>query len=219
MNIKNVIFVAPPAAGKGTIAKMLSDKYNMPHISTGDLLRGAIDDSERGKMLSDLLSKGMMISDEIVLELLKERLSKDDCNSGYILDGFPRNVKQAESYDQILKEIGKDIGCVIYFDVDKEEAKKRIIGRVSCPKCGSVYNELIEGKQPKVKGICDVCGETLVKRSDDTAEVYETRYNVYVNETFPLVDYYKNQNVLFTVDSNKGQENTFSQIEDIIKGE
>ena len=219
MNIKNVIFVAPPAAGKGTIAKMLSDKYNMPHISTGDLLRGAIDDSERGKMLSDLLSKGMMISDEIVLELLKERLSKDDCNSGYILDGFPRNVKQAESYDQILKEIGKDIGCVIYFDVDKEEAKKRIIGRVSCPKCGSVYNELIEGKQPKVKGICDVCGEALVKRSDDTAEVYETRYNVYVNETFPLVDYYKNQNVLFTVDSNKGQENTFSQIEDIIKGE
>ena len=130
MNIKNVIFIAPPAAGKGTIAKKLSDKYNMPHISTGDLLREALDDSERGQLIKETMNNGGIVSLEIVLELLKMRIQKDDCNNGYILDGFPRNITQAVEYDKILNELNRDLGCVIYFDVDYETLVKRIVGRV-----------------------------------------------------------------------------------------
>lgn len=218
MNIKNVIFIAPPAAGKGTIAKKLSDKYNMPHISTGDLLRDAVDDTKRGQLIKETMNNGGIVSLEIVLELLKERIQKDDCNNGYILDGFPRNITQAVEYDKILNELNRDLGCVIYFDVDYETLVKRIVGRVSCKTCGSVYNELIEGKMPKVKGICDKCGNVLVKRDDDNETTFKSRYETYLNETYPLVDYYKNKNVLYTVDSTIGEENTFKEIENIIRG-
>lgn len=218
MNIKNVIFVAPPAAGKGTLAKKLSEKYNMPHISTGDLLRGAVDNTQRGKMIANMMNNGDIVSLEIVLELLKERITKEDCNNGYILDGFPRNINQAIEYDKILKELNKDIGCVIYFDISYEEAKNRIIGRLSCQKCGSVYNELIESKMPQNKGLCDKCGSNLVKRVDDNETTFRNRYDVYLKETYPLVDYYSNKNVLYTIDSNKGEENTFKEVENIVRG-
>ena len=218
MNIKNVIFIAPPAAGKGTIAKKLSEKYNMPHISTGDLLREALDDSERGILIKETMNNGGIVSLEIVLELLKMRIQKDDCNNGYILDGFPRNITQAVEYDKILNELNRDLGCVIYFDVDYETLVKRIVGRVSCKTCGSIYNELIEGKMPKVKGICDTCGNVLIKREDDNETTFKSRYETYLKETYPLVDYYKNKNVLYTVDSTIGEENTFKEIENIIRG-
>lgn len=218
MNIKNVIFIAPPAAGKGTIAKKLSDKYNMPHISTGDLLREALDDSERGQLIKETMNNGGIVSLEIVLELLKMRIQKDDCNNGYILDGFPRNITQAVEYDKILNELNRDLGCVIYFDVDYETLVKRIVGRVSCKNCGFVYNELIEGKKPQQKGICDNCGSNLIRREDDNEATFKSRYETYLNETYPLVDYYKNKNVLYTVDSTIGEENTFKEIENIIRG-
>ena len=218
MSIKNVIFIAPPAAGKGTMAKKLSEKYNMPHISTGDLLRDAVDDTKRGQLIKETMNNGGIVSLEIVLELLKERIQKDDCNNGYILDGFPRNITQAVEYDKILNELNRDLGCVIYFDVDYETLVKRIVGRVSCKTCGSIYNELIEGKMPKVKGICDTCGNVLIKREDDNETTFKSRYETYLNETYPLVDYYKNKNVLYTVDSTIGEENTFKEIENIIRG-
>ena len=218
MNIKNVIFIAPPAAGKGTMAKKLSEKYNMPHISTGDLLRDAVDDTKRGQLIKETMNNGGIVSLEIVLELLKERIQKDDCNNGYILDGFPRNITQAVEYDKILNELNRDLGCVIYFDVDYETLVKRIVGRTSCKTCGAIYNELIEGKMPKVKGVCDTCGNILIKREDDNETTFKSRYETYLNETFPLVDYYKNKNVLYTVDSTIGEENTFKEIENIIRG-
>ena len=218
MNIKNVIFIAPPAAGKGTMAKKLSEKYNMPHISTGDLLRDAVDDTKRGQLIKETMNNGGIVSLEIVLELLKERIQKDDCNNGYILDGFPRNITQAVEYDKILNELNRDLGCVIYFDVDYETLVKRIVGRTSCKTCGAIYNELIEGKMPKVKGVCDTCGNILIKREDDNETTFKSRYETYLKETFPLVDYYKNKNVLYTVDSTIGEENTFKEIENIIRG-
>ncbi len=218
MNIKNVIFIAPPAAGKGTIAKKLSNKYNMPHISTGDLLRDAVDDTKRGQLIKETMNNGGIVSLEIVLELLKERIQKDDCNNGYILDGFPRNVTQAVEYDKILNELNRDLGCVIYFDVDYETLVKRIVGRISCKTCGAIYNELIDGKMPKVAGVCDACGNILIKREDDNETTFKSRYETYLKETFPLVDYYKNKNVLYTVDSTIGEENTFKEIENIIRG-
>ena len=218
MNIKNVIFIAPPAAGKGTIAKKLSDKYNMPHISTGDLLRDALDDSERGLLIKETMNNGGIVSLDIVLELLKMRIQREDCNNGYILDGFPRNVTQAVMYDKILNELNRDLGCVIYFDVEYDTLVKRIIGRASCTSCGSIYNELIEEKKPKTVGICDICGNALVKREDDNAFTFRSRYNTYLSETYPLVDYYKKKNVLYTIDTSIGEENTFKEIENIIRG-
>lgn len=219
MNIKNIIFIAPPAAGKGTQAEMLSSKYNIPHISTGDILRNAsLNDTDRGRMIAFELALGNFISDDIILELLKERLQQNDCNNGYILDGFPRNIEQAQQYEKILEELNKELGYVIYLDIDKEIAKKRIVGRVSCPKCGSVYNELFLETKPKKDGFCDKCGSELTRRSDDNVSTFENRFEAYINKTKPLIDYYDNKKVLNRIDCSLGKENTFKQIENIIRG-
>lgn len=216
--MKSIIFIAPPAAGKGTQAVMLSSKYNIPHISTGDILRNAQDDTERGKYISSEMAKGHFISDEIILELLTERLSQSDCENGYILDGFPRNIKQAEEYEEILNKLNKDLGIVIVLDIDKEIAKERIVGRISCPKCGSVFNDMIEESMPKEAGICDKCKTKLKKREDDNAESFEVRFEGYLVKTEPLIEYYQNKNILYRVDSSLGKDITFNQIEDILRG-
>lgn len=216
--MKSIIFIAPPAAGKGTQAVMLSSKYNIPHISTGDILRNAQDDTERGKYISSEMAKGHFISDEIILELLTERLSQSDCENGYILDGFPRNIKQAEEYEEILNKLNKDLGIVIVLDIDKEIAKERIVGRISCPKCGSVFNDMIEESMPKEAGICDKCKTKLKKREDDNAESFEVRFEGYLSKTEPLIEYYQNKNILYRVDSSLGKDITFNQIEDILRG-
>ena len=216
--MKSIIFIAPPAAGKGTQAVMLSSKYNIPHISTGDILRNAQDDTERGKYISSEMAKGHFISDEIILELLTERLSQSDCENGYILDGFPRNIKQAEEYEEILNKLNKDLGIVIVLDIDKEIAKERIVGRISCPKCGSVFNDMIEESMPKEAGICDKCNSKLKKRDDDNAESFEVRFEGYLAKTEPLIEYYQNKNILYRVDSSLGKDITFSKIEDILRG-
>ncbi len=215
--MKNIIFIAPPAAGKGTQAVMVSSKYNVPHISTGDILRNAAtEDSERGRYIANEISNGRFVSSDIMLELITERLQRSDCNNGYILDGFPRSLEQAEQYEEILKKLNKEIGYVIVMDVDKEVAKNRIVGRISCPKCGSVFNENIEVSKPKIEGVCDRCQTTLVKRSDDNAETFDGRFQTYLEKTKPLIDYYEKQNVLYHVNSDLGKENTFEQIENII---
>ena len=215
--MKNIIFIAPPAAGKGTQAVMVSSKYNVPHISTGDILRNAAtEDSERGRYIANEISNGRFVSSDIMLELITERLQQSDCNNGYILDGFPRSLEQAQQYEEILKKLNKEIGYVIVMDVDKEVAKNRIVGRISCPKCGSVFNENIEVSKPKIEGVCDRCQTTLVKRSDDNAETFDGRFQTYLEKTKPLIDYYEKQNVLYHVNSDLGKENTFEQIENII---
>ena len=144
--MKSIIFIAPPAAGKGTQSKMIEEKYHLPHISTGDLLRNAIKgNSPIDLKIKELMESGSLIPDDIVLELLHERLMNDDCKNGYILDGFPRNVSQADAYEAMLENMKLDHGVVIYLDVPKELCKKRILGRKSCPKCGAIYNDLIAG--------------------------------------------------------------------------
>ena len=218
--MKNIIFIAPPAAGKGTISNMLMDAYHMTHISTGDLLREETNsDSSLGKYIKEQMQSGALVSDEIILDLLKKRISKDDCNDGYILDGFPRNVEQAQAYENILKELNKDLGYVFLLEVDKELAKKRIVGRISCPQCGAVYNEYMEETRPKKDGICDKCNISLVKRDDDNEETFEKRFNTYFEKTEPLINYYKEKGVLYNIPANCGKDTTFAAIKKVMFGE
>ena len=214
--MKNIIFIAPPAAGKGTMSEILEEKYGYKHISTGDILRSmAKSDDEFGKNLSKLLSSGNLVSDEIVYESLKRRLLMNDLDNGYILDGFPRNIEQAKEYDRILKELGKDLGVVIYLDTPREILEKRIVGRRLCPKCGATYNVLTGVNAPKVFDTCDKCGEKLYQRNDDNLESFETRFKTFLEKTYPLVEYYENKKVLYRVKS-VDVENTIREIEAII---
>ena len=214
--MKNVILIAAPAAGKGTEAVKLKEQYNMPHISTGVLLRAAVaKGDERGQMINELISNGKFVSDEIVLGLLKEKILEPACANGYILDGFPRNLSQAEAYDKILEEINRDIGVVIVLDIDKEIAKSRISGRYSCSKCGKVYN-LNTDLKPKNEGLCDVCNEKLTRRADDNPDTYEERYNTYLEKTEPLISYYKEKGIVYHVDAGKSSDETHKQVVQIL---
>lgn len=197
--MKNIIFLAPPAAGKGTLSEMLVNKYGYGHISTGDLLREEIkNQTEIGKQAEDLMKQGKFVSDDVIIELISNRITKPDCENGYILDGFPRTLVQAEKYDELLKELDKDLGVVIYINIDKEMAMKRACSRITCPKCGKIYNKYSNEMKPKVEGICDDCGVELTQRSDDSEETFIKRFDEYVNKTMPLFDYYKNKGVLKT---------------------
>lgn len=210
----NIILIAPPAAGKGTQAKLLSSKYHIPHISTGDLLRAAT--GELGDIVKKTMESGMLVSDDLVLKLLEERITKEDCQNGYILDGFPRNVSQAESYMNLLEKLNKPLGYVIYLDASKEITQKRIVGRLSCPTCGAVYNDQIDESKPKKFGTCDKCNGPLSKRSDDNLETFEKRYQTFMNETYPLVNYFRSKGKLFTIGSGISKERTLNEIEKII---
>lgn len=215
--MKNIILIAAPAAGKGTEASLIKEEFNIPHISTGDLLRNVTKSNDpKFKQIKEVLASGQLVSDDIVLELIKDRISKEDCNNGYILDGFPRNIEQAKSYEKILEELNKDLGIVVVIDIDKEIAKSRISGRVSCPKCGKVYNTNTEEMKPKHAGLCDACNIELVKRSDDNEETYEERYNSYVEKTAPLINYYGEKGILYHVDGSISKDNTHQQIKEIL---
>lgn len=217
--MKSIILIAPPAAGKGTQSEMITKKYNIPSISTGDLLRDIVkEESDLGKLVKEKLDNGMLVEDEIVLEILKNRISQSDCANGYILDGFPRTVNQAEKYDEILSDLGLELGHVILLDIDKEIAKKRIVGRVSCPNCKSVFNEMFEETKPLNEGLCDHCNTALVKRSDDNDETFDQRFNQYLEKTMPLIEFYKNKGVLREVNSGINKEYTFKSIEEILDG-
>lgn len=216
--MRNLILLAAPGAGKGTLAKELKEKYNYVHISTGDLLRERVlKDDELGREIANMQKEGLLVTDEIVYKLLEDRLMEDDCKKGYILDGFPRNVKQAEKYDEIVKKINGDLGIVIVLDIAKEELASRITGRRLCKECGAIYNMNNPKLTPKVEGTCDKCGGELYQRSDDNLESLETRYNTYVEKTQPLINFYSAKGNLYTVDSNKGSEYTFEQVTELLK--
>lgn len=216
--MKSIILLAPPAAGKGTQSDLICGRYNVPHISTGDLLRAAVKDKHfSANLINDLMNSGALVTDEIVLDLLKERLSKNDCDNGYVLDGFPRDVEQAIAYEEILKNIDKELGYVILIDIDREHAKKRMVGRLSCSSCGSVYNSMFEQTKSKAENICDNCNSELIKRDDDNEETFDKRFDAYIEITKPLIDYYAAKGVLHRVDSGINKEQTFSEIEKIIK--
>lgn len=214
--MKNIILIAPPAAGKGTQSKLLCDKYKLAHISTGDLLRAVTTkDDEFSLKVKEIMQSGKLVSDDIVLELLSNRIKENDCKDGFILDGFPRNVSQANSYIDMTKKLDIPIGSVIYIDVPKEITKKRIIGRLSC-KCGAVYNDQIEENKPKKEFTCDVCGSLLNKRSDDNEETFEKRYDEYVKETYPLIEFFENIGMLHKVNGVESKENILNEISKII---
>lgn len=215
--MKNIILIAAPAAGKGTEAAKIKSEYNIPHISTGDLLRSEISKgNELGEKIKQLISDGKLVNDEIVLSLLRNRIIEHDCDNGYILDGFPRNVDQAIAYDKILDELNRDIGIVIVLDIDKEIAKSRISGRMLCPKCDKVYNVNNVDMMPIHENLCDFCNTELIHRDDDNPEAYDERYNVYINKTAPLIDYYKSKNIVHVVDSSKTVEDTHRQVKEVL---
>lgn len=215
--MKSVILIAAPAAGKGTEAAKLKEQFHMPHISTGDLLRNVRNtDSKYASVIADYQDRGELVPFEIVLNLLKERILQPDCENGYILDGFPRNLKQAEAYDKILAETGKNLGYVIVLDIDKEIAKNRISGRYSCSQCGKIYNINNEEMKPKNYGLCDSCDVELTHRSDDDPEVYEQRYKSYVENTEPIIDYYSAKGAVYHVDASVSSEETHKQVVKIL---
>ena len=190
--MKSIILIAPPAAGKGTQSSLIEKTYHIPHISTSDLIRKMIsENNEKYGELQKSLDNGILISDDIILELLKIRLSNKDCSNGYILDGFPRNINQAYCYEEILKELNLNESIVIYLSLDKTTAEKRVLGRMVCPNCKSVYNKYFIETSPKLAGVCDKCNTKLEKRVDDNIETFDKRYDTYCKETKPLVDFYK----------------------------
>lgn len=211
--MKSIILIAPPAAGKGTQSELLVEKYGFAHISTGDMLR---DVAEHDVELQEELSSGNLIDDDVVFRLLKKRLLADDCNKGFILDGFPRDVDQAIKYDKFIGKLDVTSSVVIFLDVDRETAYKRIVGRVFCPNCKRVYNELLDDAMPKSLGKCDDCGGLLEKRSDDNEESFSKRYDEYLENTTPLIDYYAEKGILYRIDSDLGKDKVFKVIEDIV---
>lgn len=220
--MKNIIFIAPPAGGKGTQAKMLSEKYNIPHISTGDLLREeSLKSTELGMNIKDAISNGKFVSNEIITSLLEKRLMRSDCNNGYILDGYPRNMEQVVIYENLLKMLDKDLGMVIFFDVDRELAMKRALSRISCINCGATYNLSVNELKPKLEGICDKCNMNLNIRSDDNVESFITRYDAYINKTKDLIDYYNNKNVLkvIKVTEDLSALDIFKELEEIVNND
>lgn len=215
--MKSIILIAPPAAGKGTQAKLIASKYKLPHISVGDLIRASLnDDSAVNKLIKEQMQSGKLVDDDIIIKLLKERLNKEDCSNGYILDGFPRNINQAKIYDQMLEEINREIGHVILLEVSKDITKNRIIGRRSCSKCGSVYNVLFEDTKPQKNNLCDKCNLSLIIRDDDNEQAFEKRYQTYLKETEPIVKFYKDKGILNVIDSSVSPDYTFEQIEAVI---
>lgn len=207
-----ITFIAPPAAGKGTFSKKVSAKYGIPHISTGDLLRNSDD-----KNIKQKLNNGEFITDEIITNLLFKRLNEEDAKKGYVLDGFPRNLQQAKTYDTYLENQGKK-QIVFVIDLPKEKAAKRIIGRKICPNCGAVYNDMFDNLKPKQKDICDKCQNHLIHRDDDNEKTFEKRYQTYLKETYPLVKYYEKKSLAHHIKSLDDASETWREIENIIGG-
>ncbi len=217
--MKNIIFVAAPAAGKGTISAKVCTEYNIPHISTGDLLRNEIAASSKiGMEIKSAMARGEFVSDEVITKLLKKRLEAKDCKKGFILDGYPRNISQAKTYDNILKELNYDEGLVVFLDIDKSLAMKRALSRVVCSKCGLSYNLINKEYAPLKEGICDNCGSSLKTRSDDNEESFINRFDTFMKETYPLLEYYeKKGNLLKIKVDDITTEDIFDEIKKVIK--
>ncbi|RLF14329.1 MAG: adenylate kinase [Thermoprotei archaeon] len=207
----NLVFLGPPGVGKGTYAKELSKRYNIPHISTGDIFREEIrKGTELGKKVKSYVERGELVPDEIVIEVVRKRLSQDDCKRGFILDGFPRTINQAIALDSIVK-----VDLVFNFVAPKSVIIERLSGRRICQKCGAIYH--IKFNPPKRPGICDKCGGPLYQREDDKPEVIEERLRVYEKQTAPIVDYYRKKGILVEVDASRNMEEVIKDCEQILK--
>jgi adenylate kinase len=213
----NLILLGPPGAGKGTQAKLLEEKRELKQLSTGDMLRGAVAaGTEMGKKAKAVMDRGDLVSDDIVVSIIAERLDKPDVKKGFILDGFPRNQAQAEALDRMLTDKGLKLDAVIVMKVDDEELVKRIAGRYTCAKCGKGYHDIFE--KPKKPGVCDICGSTeFVRRADDNEKTVRDRLQIYNKQTAPLVDYYGRTGVLHEVNGMADIAVVTRQIEDVLE--
>lgn len=201
-----LVFFGAPGAGKGTIAKLLFEKFGIPQISTGDLFRAAIKNkTELGKKVSTILENGQLVPDEVTISIVVERIKEDDCKNGYILDGFPRTLVQAESFESV-----KPISIAIFFDITDEEVKERLGGRRVCESCGAIYH--IKKNKPKKDGVCNEDNGKLIIRPDDKEEAIVKRLEVYHNQTEPLIDYYKNIGKLAVIDASLPPDEVVKQI-------
>ena len=216
--MKNIALLAPPGGGKGTQAERLVKTLNIAHISTGDIFRSIVKGTYKGSFpvneILDYMNKGLLVPDDIVVKITLERLGQDDCKNGFLLEGFPRTLNQAEMFDKLASD--RKLDLVILLEVNEDGLIKRLTGRRSCPKCGKIYN--VYYTPPKKENICDDDGEPLITRSDDTVETVKKRLDVYKNETMPLISYYEKKGILKRVDGDRSVEEVFKQIMEVIEG-
>ena len=206
-----IILMGPPGAGKGTQAEKLVEVYQIPHISTGDMFRKAQKDgTELGLKAKSYMEQGQLVPDEVTVGIVKERLAEDDCKDGFLLDGFPRTVQQADALDGILKELGMTLDRVVNIEVDKAFLVDRLTGRRVCRACGATFH--VTNKAPKVEGVCDKCGGELYQRNDDTIETVSNRLDVYAAQTAPLIEYYQSKGIMSSIDGSQSMEKVLADI-------
>lgn len=215
--MKNVVFIAPPAAGKGTQSELLVEKYGYTHISAGDLLRSVDSTTEVGKEVVETLKKGALVNDELVFSLIKEKLLTFDYTKGVIFDGMPRTLRQAELYAKLCEELKMDVGYFIFLNISEEKAMARSLGRLGCPNCGKIYHKVT--MKPLVEGICDVCNSKLDSRDDDNEETFKARFQTYLANAKPVIDYYQEIGKLITVEAMDNKMDTFVQIEKVLNND
>ena len=209
----NLILIAPPAAGKGTMASMLNEKYNLVCISAGELLRGVDPSTELGKKIREIQSRRELVDDSITNELMKQRLMKDDVKNGFILDGYPRHMPQVTAINNICDELDLHIDYAVLLNVSYDMALKRTLGRQICPQCKKTYNRLTGVNAPKVDGMCDDCNVPLTTRNDDNEETFKKGYSSYEVNCKPVIEYYRNKGILVELDANGSDEDTFNEFE------
>ena len=210
-----IIMLGAPGAGKGTQAKMIAEKYSVPHVSTGDIFRANIKNgTEFGKEAKKYMDQGLLVPDELTVKILLDRVAQDDCKNGYVLDGFPRTIPQAQVLDKALSELDDAIDYAINVDVPDENIIRRMGGRRACLTCGATYH--VEHIPPKKEGICDACGSELVLRDDDKPETVKNRLDVYHKQTQPLIDFYEAKGILKSVDGTVPMEDVFAAITEIL---
>ena len=215
---KELIFMGPPASGKGTQTKKLAADTGLVHVDTGSLLRAAIaEQTEAGKIAKGYIENGQLVPVEVVAQIIKDRLMQPDCQDGFILDGFPRSLEQAEILDEMLKEIdaGREVDTkVIYFDIPIDNLMERIVYRRSCPNCGAIFN--IKTMPIIKEGICDYCQTSLVQRKDDTEEIAKKRFETYFTQTAPLIDFYQNRGILTKIDATGTIDEIYNKLKEVI---
>lgn len=212
----NIILLGPPASGKGTQSELIVSNFNIKHISTGDMFRSAIASKTKlGLEAESYMKAGKLVPDEVTNGLVKERLAQDDCKNGFLLDGYPRTINQADVLEGILASLGSSLTAVILLTADEDELTSRISSRRVCPNCGASYS--LKNKKPLKENICDNCDSELIFRNDDRPESFKVRLDAYKNQTYPLVDYYKKKGILYEVDALSSIDEVFSSIKDVLK--
>ena len=212
----NILIMGPAGAGKGTMSELILKEYDIPHISTGDMLRENVrNNTELGKLAKSYMEAGKLVPDDVINAMVEDRLQQPDCQKGYLLDGFPRTLVQAEAFSEIADKIGKPVECVVALEVDFEILKDRITGRRICSKCGAIYH--VKGHPSKVEGVCDECGGELIQRKDDTVEQLKVRMDEYEKSTKPVIDFYEARGVVKHVNAAQAKEDVFAVIQEALE--